>query len=186
MRRRIGCAVAGQIAFDLIGGVGVRVEVHYADVAVAVHIGNRGRRGPGDRVIAAEDDGHDAARRHGVHALADVVVRDLGLTVGAVRVAEIDDFEPVEDLETQIQVIGARLVGSGTDGARAEPGTRPVRCRDVERRTDDRHIGSPRLQLFGLGEKRPVPERRHPGVGQVELLYHSRRKLSLMIVVVTH
>ena len=57
---------------------------------------------------------------------------------------------------------------------------------DVERRTDDRHVGSPRLQLFGLGEKRPVPERRHPGVGQVELLDHSRRKLSLMIVVVAH
>ena len=31
-----------------------------------------------------------------------------------------------------------------------------------------------------------MPERRHPGVRQVELLDHSRRELSLMIVVVVH
>ena len=48
-------AVAGQVALDLVGGVGVRVEVHDADVAVAVHVGDRGRGGPGDRVVAAED-----------------------------------------------------------------------------------------------------------------------------------
>ena len=127
------CAVAGQVAVDLVGGVGVRVEVHDADVAVAVHVGDRGRRRPGDRVVAAEDDRHDAAGRDGVHALADVGVRDLGLAVRAVRVAEVDDLEPVEDLQPEIQVIGARLVGGGADGARAEPGAWPVRGPDVER-----------------------------------------------------
>src|SRR3546814_2905904 len=75
------CAVAGEVAFDFVGGVGVRIEVHDAHVAVAVDVGDGGRGGPGDRVVAAQDDGHDAARRDGVHPLSDVVVRDLGLPV---------------------------------------------------------------------------------------------------------
>ena len=55
-------AVAGQVAVDDVGGVGVGVEVDDADVAVAVHVGDGGGRRPGDRVVAAEDDRHDAAR----------------------------------------------------------------------------------------------------------------------------
>ena len=103
----------------------------------------------------------------------------------AIRVAEVDDFEPVEDLESQIQVIGARLVGGGANGARAEASARPVRGPDVERCPDDRHVGSPRLQLFDLGEEGPVPERCHAGVSQLELLDHPRRKFALMFVIVT-
>ena len=172
-------AVAGQVAVDDVGGVGVGVEVDDADVAVAVHVGDRGGRGPGDRVVAAEDDRHDAARRDGVHAFADVGVRHLGLAVRAVRVAEVDDLEPVEDLQPEVQVIGARLVGGGPDRPRTEPGAGPVGGGDVERRADDRDVGLPRLELLGLGQERPVPERRHAGVGQVELLGHARRKVAL-------
>ena len=146
----------------IVGGVGVRVEVHDADVAVAVDVGDGGRGGPGDRVVAAEDHGHDAARRDRVHALLDVVVRDLGLSVRAVRVAEVDDLEPVEDLQPQIQVIGAGLVGGGTNGARAEASARPVRGPDVERCPNDGHVGSPRIELFGFGEEGPVPEDANP------------------------
>ena len=121
-----------------------------------------------------------------MHAFLDVVVRHLGLTVRAVRVAEVDDLEPVEDLEAQIHVVGARLIGGGPDRARAEPRAGPVRGPDVERRADDRDVGSPRLELFDLGEERPVPERGQTGVGEVELFGHPRRKLALMIVIVTH
>jgi hypothetical protein len=106
--------------------------------------------------------------------------------VRAVRVAEVDDLQPVEDLEPQIQVIGARFVGSGTDGAGAETRAGPVGRPYVERCTDDRDIRPPRVQLFDLGEKRPLPERHHPRVGELELLGHARRKVALTIVVVTH
>ena len=177
-------AVAGQVAVDDVGGVGVRVEVHDADVAVAVHVGDRGGRGPGDRVVAAEDDRHDAAGRDRVDALADVAVRHLGLAVRAVRVAEVDDLEPVEDLQPEVQVIGARLVGGGPDRPRTEPGARPVRGRDVERRADDRDVGLPGVELLELGQERPVTERREARVGQVELLGHSRRQFPLRPVVV--
>ena len=85
----------------------------------------------------------------------------------------------------EIQVIGARLVGGGPDGARTEPGAGPVRRRDVERRADDGHVGPPRLELFDLGQERPVPERHQSRIGQVELLGHAGRKLSLMIVIVS-
>ena len=56
-------AVAGQVAVDDVGGVGVGVEVDDADVAVAVDVGDGGGRRPRDRVVAAEDDRHDAALR---------------------------------------------------------------------------------------------------------------------------
>ena len=61
-------AVAGEVAVDDVGGVGVGVEVDDADVAVAVDVGDGGGRRPGDRVVAAEDDRHDAARGDLVHA----------------------------------------------------------------------------------------------------------------------
>jgi hypothetical protein len=67
-------AVAGQVALDGVGGVGVGVEVDDPDVAVAVDVGDGGGRRPRDRVVATEDDRHDAARRDGVDALADVGV----------------------------------------------------------------------------------------------------------------
>ena len=111
-------------------------------------------------------------------------MRDLGLAVRAVRVAEVDDLEPVEDLQPEVQVVGARLVGGGPDRPRAEPGAGPVGGRDVERRADDRDVGLPGVELLELGQERPVPERRQPGVGQVELLSHSRRQFPLRPVVV--
>ncbi len=73
--RRIGVPWLARLPVDDVRGVGVRVEVHDADVAVAVHVGHRRRGRPGDRVVAAEDDRHDAAGRHRVNALADVRVR---------------------------------------------------------------------------------------------------------------
>ena len=113
------------------------VEVHDPDVAVAVHVGDRGGGRPGDRVVAAENDRHDAARRHLVHPLADVGVAGLGLAVRAVRVAEVDDLEAVEDLDAQVEVVGARLVGMARI-ARGRTGHRAGswwRCRTARRRS---------------------------------------------------
>ena len=103
-------------------------------------------------------------------------VRHLGQPVRAVRVAEVDDLQPVEDLQAEVQVIGAGLVRGGPDRPRTEPGAGPVRRRDVERGTDDGHVGPPRLELLHLGQERPMPERHQSRVRQVELLSHSRRQ----------
>ena len=102
----------------------------------------------------------------------------------AIRVAEVDDLQPVEDLEPQIQVIGARLVGGSTDGARAEaaPGRLVVPMSNGAPTT---RIRSPGVQLFNLGEERPLPERYHARVCELELLGHPRRKFALTFVVVT-
>ena len=61
--------------------------------------------------------------------LADVLVAHLGQTVGAKRIAEVDDFQPVENLQPVVHVIRARFIGGGPDCPRTEPGARPVRCR---------------------------------------------------------
>ena len=131
-------AVAGQVAVDEVGGVGMGVEVHDPDVAVAVHVGDRGGGRPGDRVVAAEDDRHDAAGGDLVHPLADVGVAGLGLAVRAERVAVVDDLEVVEDLDAQVEVVGAGLVGQRADRPRPEAGARAgwwSRCRTAPRRS---------------------------------------------------
>jgi hypothetical protein len=95
--------------------------------------------------------------------------------VRAIGVAEVDDLEPVEDLQAQVHVVGAGLVSGGTDRPRPEPRARPVGGADVERRTDDGHVGLPGVELFRLGQKRAVPERRDPRVRQIKLLGHAGR-----------
>ena len=177
--------MAGEVAVDDVGGVGVGVEMDDADVAVPVHVGDRRRGRPRDRVVAAEDDRHDAAPGDLVDPGLDVGVADFGLAVRAVGVAEVDDLEVVEDLDPEIHVIGPGLVGGGPDGAGAEPGAGPVGGRDVERGADDRHVGLPRVELLGVGQERPLPERRQPTehVAEIQLLAHPRRQLARRLAV---
>ena len=108
--------------------------------------------------------------------------------MGAERIAEVDDLQPVEDLQPEVQVVRARFVCGGPDRPRAEPGAGPVRRRHVERCADDRDVGLPGLELLDLGQERPVAERRETRVGQVELLSHPRRQVSLrpMVVLIAH
>ena len=106
--------------------------------------------------------------------VADVGVADLGLAVRAVGVAVVDDLEVVEDLDPEVEVVGAGLVGQRPDRPRAEPGAGPVRGGDVERRPDDRDVGLPRVELLGIGEERALAERADAAehVSEVELLPH--------------
>ena len=168
-------AVAGQVPVDDVRSVGVGVEVDDADIAVTVHVGHRGRRRPRDRMIAAENDGHDPARCDGRHPFLYVLVRHLGLPVWTERVAEVDHLEPVEDLQSEIQVIRPGFVRGGPDRPRTEARTRAVGGRDVEGSADDRDVRPPGVELFGFGQERPVAERRQPGVRQIELLNHAWR-----------
>ena len=166
--------MAREVAVDDVGGVGVGVEVDDPDVAVSVHVGDRGSSGPRDRMVAAENDRHDATRRDLVHALADVGVADLGLPMWAVGVAVVDDLEVFEDLDVEIDVVRARLVRSRSDRAWSETCARPVGCRDVERRPDDRDVGLPTVELRSVGEERALTERGQPAehVTEFELLVH--------------
>ena len=179
-------AVAGQVALDLVGGVRVRVEMDDADIAVAMHIGDSGGRRPRDGMVTAQDHRHDATLGQGVHPFPDVVVGHLGLAVRTIGVAEVDDLEPVEDLQAEIHVVGARLIGGRPDRPRAEPGSRTVGGPDVERCTHDGGVRFPLVELCHLGQKRTMPERGQPRIGEVELLGHSRRDLAAVIVVMTH
>ncbi len=173
-------AVAGQVAVDDVGGVGVGVEVDDADVAVAVDVGDGGGRRPRDRVVATEDHRHDAARCDLVDAGADVGVARLGLAVRAVGVAVVDHLDPLEDLDAEIEVIGARLVRQRTDRPRAEPGAGAVGGRDVERRADDGDVGLPFVELLGIGQERPLGERGEPAEHPAdrELLLHAGAELA--------
>jgi hypothetical protein len=49
--------VAGEVAVGGIGGVGVGVEMDDAEIPESVVFGDGGGAGPGDRVIAADDQG---------------------------------------------------------------------------------------------------------------------------------
>jgi hypothetical protein len=59
-------------------------------------------------VIATEHDGHDAPARHGKDALMDGVSGPLPHAVGAERIAKVDGGQVVEDLDAEIEVVGAR------------------------------------------------------------------------------
>ena len=60
---------------------------------------------------------------------------------------------------------------------RAEPRTRPVGRAAVPGRTDDGDVGPPLVELLGLGEQRPVPERRRAHVVvRLELRAHPGRE----------
>ena len=168
--------MAGEIAVDDVGGVGVGIEVDDADVAVAVHVGHSGGGGPRDRVVAAEDDRHDAVRGDVVDTGPDVGVTDLGLTVRAVGVAVVDHLEMIEDLDPQIEVVRARLIRQRPDRPRPEACPRPVGGGDVERCSHDRHIGLPAVELLGVGEERALAERADPAehVPEIELFLHTR------------
>src|SRR4029453_9788260 len=74
----------------------------------------------------------------------------------------------------------------GANRAGAEAGTRPIGRGDVEWGPDNRGVGPPPPQLFGFRQKWAVPERHHSGVGQVELLGHTGRKVALVIMLVPH
>ena len=100
--------------------------------------------------------------------------------VRAVGVAVVDHLDPFEDLEAEIEVIGARLVRQRTDRPRAEPGAGPVGGRDVERRADDGDVGLPLVELFGVGQERPLGERGKPAEHPPdrELLLHPGAQLA--------
>ena len=114
-------------------------------------------------------------------------LRQLPHAVADDRVAVVDDLEVVEDLDLQVEVVGAGVVGAGAHRPRAEAGARTVGGVVVPRGADDRDVGLPLVELRRLGEQRPHPERRGPHIrGSVELLAHAGRDVALRCTHVSH
>ena len=117
--------MAGEDAPVVVGGVGVGVEVDDPDGARLADLGDRGRRRPGDRVVATEDD-RDRARPGDLPNLA-VDERVAALDPGGddVGVAGVDHREQLERLDVELQRVDrAGRVLRLADGSRSEARSR--------------------------------------------------------------
>ena len=97
-----------------------------------------------DRMVAAEDDRDDAGRADLAHRLADRRVAASLVGRNDLRVAVVHDREHLGGAHTQVH---ARPVEAGADiglpyRPRAVAGARPVRHGLVDRRADDRDVGT--------------------------------------------
>src|SRR6476469_3627395 len=142
--------VAGQDAEGVGGGIGVGVEMDDPDAARTTDLGDGRRGGPGDRVVAAEDD----RDRAGLGDFADLAVdhRVAALDPGRhdVRVTGVDDGQDVVRIDVELERMDrARGVLGLPDGTRPEAGARPVADGVVERGTDDRYIDTEAPDLRG-------------------------------------
>ena len=170
-------AVAGQVALDPRRRCRRGVEVHDADVAVAVEIGDRGGGRPGDRVVAAEDHRHDAAAGDRAHALLDVGVGHLVCPCGQYA-------SPKSTTSSQSKIPAPdpcgrcpfKVVARIARGPNRAPGRLVVPTSN----------GAPtiatsgfRVELSGLGQKRPVTERGDARVGQIELFGRAGRQITV-------
>ena len=62
-------------------------------------------------MVATKCDRNDAALRHFAHPGFDVGQADIGLSVWAIRIAKVDNFEVIKNLNAQVHVVAARFVG---------------------------------------------------------------------------
>jgi hypothetical protein len=133
--------VAREDAPIVVGRIRMGIEMDDSDAAGPADLGDRGRARPGDRVVAAEDDGDGPRRGH----LADLAV-DHGMGTldpggDDVRIPGVDDRQELERLDPELErVHRARRVLRLADGARAEPSARPVADGIVEWGADDGDI----------------------------------------------
>jgi hypothetical protein len=103
-------------------------------------------------VVAAQDDGYRARRRHREHGGLEPPQRFLGFPgwhqhVADVRHAQIDQRVHAER-EVRPGCVVRQVVG-GPDGLRAEPGARPVRGTAVERRAQEHDVKPVERPDFG-------------------------------------
>src|SRR5690554_4154813 len=146
--------MARKVSVDVLCRIGVSVEVDHADVAETMVLGDRGRGGPGDGMVAAENHGNDAAARDLAHALLNRGARRLPHSVAHDRVAEVDDIEVVEHLYLKVEVVASRVVSVRPHRPGTEASARSVGRVVIPWGADDRDIGLPLIELLGLGQKR--------------------------------
>ena len=164
-------AVRGQVAFEAVGGVGVRVELDDTDVARAIVLRHRRDVRICDGVVAPEDDGDGACGEDLSDARLDLAMARLERGRKTFRVAIVDHAELRERIDSERDA-GSRGRGDGEvvglpDRARAEARTGSVRYTLVERRADDRHVGV--LQVLRRKRQRRLTERLQAGVAGLAL-----------------
>ena len=135
-----------------LGGVGVGVEVHEPDGAVAGRDG--ADLGLGDRVVAAEHDRDRARVERPRRRPLDGRVR--GGRIGGQHgsVAEVDDPQHLEGVDAGGEVASRRAAG-GADRARSEAAARAVGDEVVGRGADDRDVDAGEVaRILGVGRGR--------------------------------
>ena len=143
-------AVRERHAERLARGVRVGVEVDEADRAVDLGAGADVRLG--DRVVAAEDDRDRAGGEDLRHRVLDRDVRADRVGREDRRVAEVDDPEGAERVDTRLQVRPGSAAGRA-DRPRAEARARRVGRQLVHRGADDRGVRALELGgVLGVGE----------------------------------
>ena len=130
-------AVAVQVAAHVgLAGIGVCVEMYERNVAVAVHVGNGRCVCERDRVVTAEDQRDRTGLGDASHGILRHLERLLEVPGGGDEVADIDDRELVERVDTGREmgatILAAQVVGA-TDRAWAEPGPWAVGGAPVDR-----------------------------------------------------
>ena len=100
-----------QIAIQNVGSVGMCIKVHHANVAESFGLSNCSCGGPGDGMVATKCDRNNAATGNFADSGFDIGQADIGLAVWAICITEIDNFEVIKNLNTQVHVIAARFVG---------------------------------------------------------------------------
>jgi len=126
-------------------------------------------------MVSAEDQWNDAPAGHLVDAPFDVGMARCSVAVRAVRIAEVDNREMFKNLKVEIEVVGAWFVGGGTDGPRSETGSRPICGGEIEGSTDDGHVWSPPVEVFGVRHEWALSKSRQPpkDIAEFELFPHS-------------
>ncbi len=111
-------------------------------------------------MVTADDHRDDPETCHAADLRADAAVRRLGLPGRAAGVSGVHHVQPVEDLDAEVEMVGAGFVGERAQRPRAEAGARSVRGPDVERRTDHRDVRAAGREIGKRRHPRAVTERR--------------------------
>ncbi len=141
----------------VLAGVEVRIEVHDAETALAVHVREAGDVRVFQAVVTADDERQCARPRDFRDALPHVVHRALRAHVVDGDVAVVDDVQFLGGIDHRVHVDAARAV-LVAHRHRPEALTAVVGTH-VERRADDRDVDLARHQVFRVDRDRCVGER---------------------------
>jgi hypothetical protein len=157
--------VADQRTPHLVAGVGVRVEVDDPDLPRMLRARDRSGARVRDRVVTAEHDRDRPGLRDAVDLLVDHPQPARETRRHHRRIAGIDGRDLVEHARLELdrpQIAG--VVARRSDRPRAEASADAVRGAVVDRRADDRDVGSHRCQVVVVGNPRQLLERRRADV----------------------
>ena len=140
----------GEVTFDFIRGISMRIEVNHCDVAKPVSFGDSRGAGPGNRVISAKNDGHNPPSGDRAHSVVDGFLGLFPHSMADDGIAKIHHPEMVKDFDTQVEVIRPRVIRIGPQRSGTKPGTGAIGGSRVPGSTDDRDIWLVGVELGGF------------------------------------